>query len=248
MRRDVSSHGYGTCTAQQLYRFAEALGADRKPWVQAYCLIVGASKRGSALGDVESAWLEDWISREGMALEPREAIVSQFSIGELADFFGGQKTIALRALDELRNRGLIEQIAKGRKGHSSLFLVGDIRYTKKQRKRAPKAKNIQDTFSNDRVHVFDELGDKRDSVTSGNDDVSIVNQSISKRSEPLPTTKESYERVARNEHGRCFLCVICGARVGRDNRLGRFECPSCNCANVTASACKEADCGICNLR
>ena len=232
MRRDVSSHGYGICTAQQLYRFAEALGADKRPWVQAYCLIVGASKRGNALGDVESGWLEDWISREGMALEPREAIVSQFSISEITSFFGGQKTIALRALDELRERGLIEQIAKGRKGHSSLFLIGDIQYTKKQKKRVPKEENIQDTFSNDRVHVFDELGDKQDPVTSGNDDVSIVIHTLSNN------------QAAQD--ARCYLCPMCGGVVSRIGKTPIFDCPACDKAVRGAIQCTERSCVGCD--
>lgn len=126
MRREVKTAGYGAVTAQMIFSLATALKADKSPWVQAYCYLAGRSRRGDTLDEWGALQLDRWLdSREGT--EPRNVSVAQVGHAELTEkLFGGQRKITQRAIADLVERGLVQVIAKGKRGNVTLYFMGFI--------------------------------------------------------------------------------------------------------------------------
>lgn len=127
MRREVSTCGYGTVTANMIYSLATALKADKRPWVQAYCYLAGRSRRGDTLDEWGALWLDKWLDSQEEGVEPRNVSVAQVGHAELTrELFGGQRKITQRAIDDLIELGLIQVVAKGKRGNVTLYFMGFI--------------------------------------------------------------------------------------------------------------------------
>lgn len=237
MKREVSVRGYSPVTAGQIMRFAAALDADGKPWVQAYAYMVGASRRGDTLNQLEANWLDSWLTDSGECREPRDVIVSQVGVAELTEeLFGGQRQIAQRALRKLADVGLVTLVAKGKPGHSSLYVLGIIEWGRDTKT----CENVSDadvenlgSWDTNKAcmgyekqalgYKKDDLGYKQGAVTCENAPASIVNQSTYQ--------KDNQERAPRGKSQggdfHALRCRHCGSVNMTRNTFGMHECRDC---------------------
>ena len=102
----------------------ECAGIASKPWARLFVWIIGLAKPGDRLGkqatDELSRYLNDNCAGDVALSDVRTA---QFTREQAAAVFDGRDIYVTRALNALKQFGLIRRIYKGKRGFASLFII-----------------------------------------------------------------------------------------------------------------------------
>lgn len=227
---------FGAVTAEMMGGILDLAGVGSKPWARLVVYLTDRIHRGNTLGETEAAWLDYWLAHKefGLLIDHEDVLVVQVSLKQVAeDLFNGQKAMAVRALNQLLDRGVLELVRKGHTGHSSLYVVGLLRVTESQEivtrpkvtesadlvtlgegnNLTPKGNNLAD-----RGHFLADRGNSWTPLNCGNADAYI------------PTQNNSYLR-----HRERAAAVP-----------GRVRCPRCQSFNVKVEFGTQCWCHDCD--
>lgn len=126
---------FGAVTAKMMGGILDLAGVGSKPWARLVVYLTDKIARGDTLGETEAAWLDYWLAHKefGLLIDHEDVLVVQVSLKQIADdLFHGQKAMAIRAVNQLLDRGVLELVRKGHTGHSSLYVVGLLKVTESQ--------------------------------------------------------------------------------------------------------------------
>ncbi len=119
---------YGFVTPDMSERAFKALGVGNKPLARLLAFMVDKIRTGNRLKEFEQQQLVEYLFAHEKYDTPFESLLTvQMSQQEVAEaIFDGHPQSANNALRQLCDSGLAEIVFKGRKGHSTLYLVGAI--------------------------------------------------------------------------------------------------------------------------
>lgn len=201
---------YGAFTADMMGRIVALAGVGGKPWARLVVYLTDKIARGDTLEFPEAVWLDRWLSEhEGVNCE--DVLVVQVSLRRIAeDLFNGHKAMAVRAVNQLIEEGVLELVSKGQPGHSSLYIMGLLWVTETNEIVTHEGKGGAEAMghrmsevgnkSAEVGHRMSEVGNSGDCLTCGNDDISILNHSNSH-----PIYRES-ECKSALEDKKCPAC------------------------------------------
>ncbi len=99
-------------------------GRRNATWPHLWPEVVGIIKSGDSLHGKELTALHDYLVASGrFDLTASDVQVVQFSRDWAASVLGGHDQRASRAIRQLQEIGLLELVAKGEKGHASVYAV-----------------------------------------------------------------------------------------------------------------------------
>lgn len=227
---------YGQITAGMMGGILDLAGVGSKPWARLVVYLTDRIHRGNTLGETEAAWLDCWLAHKefGLLVDHEDVLVVQVSLKQIADdLFHGQKAMAIRALNQLLDRGVLELVRKGHTGHSSLYVVGLLKVTDSQEK----VTHGKVTKSADSVT----LEEGNNLASKGHNSTAMGNKIASMGNSWTPLTcgnDDAYISTQNNSYTR--------QREGSAAVPGRVRCPRCQSFNVKVEFGTQCWCEDCN--
>lgn len=227
---------FGAVTAEMMGGILDLAGVGPKPWARLVVYLTDRIHRGNTLGETEAAWLDYWLAHQefGLLIDHEDVLVVQVSLKQIADdLFNGQKAMAVRALNQLLDRGVLELVRKGHTGHSSLYVVGLLKVT-----------DSQDFVTHEKVTKsadFVTLVEGNNSTPKGNKSAARGHNLADWGNSWTPLTcgnDDTYTSTQNNSYTR--------QREGSAAVPGRVRCPRCQSFNVKVEFGTQCWCDDCD--
>lgn len=227
---------FGPITAGMMGGILDLAGVGSKPWARLVVYLTDRIHRGNTLGETEAAWLDCWLAHKefGLLVDHEDVLVVQVSLKQIADdLFNGQKAMAVRAVNQLLDRGVLELVRKGHTGHSSLYVVGLLWVTDSQEK----VTHGKVTKSADSVTL--EEGNK--SAARGHN--------LADRGHNLADWGNSWTPLTC-ENDDAYILIHTNPYLNHRERAaavpGRVRCPRCQSSNVRVEFGTQCWCDDCD--
>lgn len=227
---------YGAVTAEMMGGILDLAEVGSKPWARLVVYLTDRIHRGNNLGETEAAWLDCWLAHKefGLLVDHEDVLVVQVSLKQIADdLFNGQKAMAVRALNQLLDRGVLELVRKGHTGHSSLYVIGLLRVTDSQENVTHGKVTKQADFVNH------EVGNKI--APKGHNSASKGHNSASRGNSWTPLTCENDD---------AYILIHTNPYLNHRERAaavpGRVRCPRCQSSNVSVEFGTQCWCDDCD--